>query len=446
MTEASYSTLPPTSGGPSSSSGGRSGCDKLLIGCGLGCGILVLTFGVFAVVAGLWATRPGTQHETTAVVSPEGVAVMKLRDIGEDPGTQEFLTNFLRTMNEASREAQRQDMPENLRWIVDMQGSNDSPAGFNMFLPKDATIAIEPRDEAELAAIENPTEKDELAVVAAVNFRSFVRPIRSLITWAIEQEATTEIRHHGDHKLLPMGPEGWSTFVDGTFVLSNSYAALVGSLDRLDRGDLERTWSGEVPQGDWDFFGVVETGTGAMDVVFEKVRQKNERAARRAAREATEAAREVTDGAAIAEDAAIEITELPEISGHVVLAPPVEPRQFAFGVDLKSADALDSELLYTFDSEADAESYAAYLGEEMEQVRLRGEAEGLVVSTSVIQDATHVTATLAVTGLEDKVAHMADWFVTLEDELEEMAEEAAEAAEAEAAGAAEEDSSSKGSE
>jgi phosphotransacetylase len=74
----------------------------------------------------------------------------------------------------------------------------------------------------------------------------------------------------------------------------------------------------------------------------------------------------------------------------------------------------------------------------MEQVRLRGETEGLVVTASVIQDATRVTATLAVTGLEDKVAQMADWFVTLEDELEELAEEAAEAADTAADEAAEE--------
>lgn len=431
MSEASTHALPPVPGATPPSTSSRSGCDKLLIGCGLGCGVLVLTFGVLAVVLGMWATRPGTQHETTAVVSPDGLAVMKLRDIGEDPGTQEFLTNFLRTMNEASREAQRQDLPENLRWLADMQGANDSPAGFNMFLPKDLTISLEPRDEAELASLRNPSEEDELAFVAAVNFRSFVRPIRWFITWVIEQEATTEVRHHGDHDLLPMGPDGWATFVDGTFVFSNSNAALLASLDRLDRGNVAREWSGEVPPGDWDFFGVVETGADSMDVVFRKVRDKNEREARKARD------RKRDEGGDIEVDA----SEVPEISGaHMVQPPPVEPRQLAFGVDLKSADALDAQMVYAFDSDADAESYAAYLQEEMDQLRLRGEQEGLEVETAVVQNASSVSATLAVTGLEDKVAQMADWFVTMDDEavedivreiekdVEEKAREAEEAA------------------
>lgn len=426
MNEASHTTLPPTPGGPSSTPGGKTGCDKLLIGCGLGCGLLILTFGVFAVVVGMWATRPGTQHETTAVVSPDGVAVMQLRDIAEDAGTQEFLTHFLRTMNEASREAQRQDLPENLRWLVDMQGSNDSPAGFNMFLPKDLTISIEPRDEAELAALVNPTKDDELAFVAAVNFRSFVRPIRSLIQWAIEEEAKSEIRHHGEHKLLPMGPDDWATFVDGTFVLSNSYAALVGSLDRLDRGNVVQSWTAEVPQGDWDFFGVVQTATGSMDVVFEKVRERNERDARRAAESGGEAAGEP-----------IEVTEEPEVSGaHVVAPPSVTPSQFAFGIDLKSADALESRLLYTFTSDDEAETYAVYLEGEMEQLRIRGETEGLTVAATVAQEGTRVTATLAVTGLEDKVGQMTDWFVTIDDEIEDIVREVEEAAEAAAEEAA----------
>lgn len=434
MSEASYSTLPPTPGGPSTTSGSRSGCDKLLIGCGLGCGLLILTFGVFAVVVGMWATRPGTQHETTAVVSPDGVAVMKLRDIAEDAGTQEFLTHFLRTLNEASRESQRQDLPENLRWIVDMQGSNDSPAGFNMFLPKDLTVSLEPRDEAELAAMVNPTEEDEIAFVAAVNFRSFVRPIRSFIQWVIEEEAKTEIRYHADHKLLPMGPNGWATFVDGTFVLSNSYAALTGSLDRLDRGNVVHSWSAEVPQGDWDFFGVVQTGTGAMDVVFEKARERNERDARRAAEQADE-----TTEAPIG--VPVEVTEQPEVSGHVVPPPTVTPSQLAFGIDLKSADALESQLLYTFTSSDEAATYAAYLEAEMEQLRIRGENEGLTVDTTVAQEGDRVTANLAVTGLEDKVGQMADWFVNIEDEIEDLArevEEAAEEAAAEAEAAARE--------
>lgn len=444
MTEASYSPLPPNPGGPSKTAGGRTGCDKLLIGCGLGCGLLVLTFGVFAVVVGMWATRPGTQHETTAVVSPDGVAVMKLRDVAEDTGTQEFLTHFLRTLNEAGREAQRQDLPENLRWIVDMQGSNDSPAGFNMFLPKDLTISIEPRDDDELAALGNPTEEDEFAFVAAVNFRSFVRPIRSLIQWAIEEEAQSEIRHHGDHKMLPMGPNGWATFVDGTFVLSNSYAALVASLDRLDRGNVEHAWSAEVPQGDWDFFGVVQStaggaGANAMEIVFQKARERNERDARRASESGEEpgdVSLDVTPGVPL------EITEEPEVSGaHVVTPPPVTPSQFAFGIDLKSADALEAQLLYTFPSSDDAETYAAYLEGEMEQLRIRGENEGLTVATIVAQDGSRVTASLAVTGLEDKVGQIADWFVTLEDEIEDIArgvENAAEDAAEEAATEAEE--------
>ncbi|MDA8020395.1 MAG: hypothetical protein MPN21_23400 [Thermoanaerobaculia bacterium] len=415
MTEASYSSLPPAPGGPVSSPGGRRGCDKLLIGCGLGCGLLVLTFGVLAVVLGMWATRPGTQHETTAVVSPDGVAVMKLRDIGEDPGVQAFLTNFLHTMNEASREAQRQDLPENLRWLVDMQGSNDSPAGLNMFFPRDVTLSIEPRDEAELAALEHPTSDDELAIVAAINFRSFVRPIRSFITWVIEQDARSEVRYHGDHKVLPMGADDWATFVDGTFFLSGSYSALVAALDRLDRGDVQRGWSGEVPQGDWDFFGVVEMGTDAMDVVFEDVRERN-------AKHASEMS---GDGAAVA----LEVEEQPEVGGTPVGTAPVEPLQFAFGVDLKSADAVDGEMLYSFDSEADARVYSLYLEEEMEQLRLRGENEGLAVETSVIQDVSRVNVTLAVSGLEDKVAEMIDWFVTLDETaIEEIVREVEESA------------------
>jgi hypothetical protein len=177
-----------------------------------------------------------------------------------------------------------------------------------------------------------------------------------------------------------------------------------------------------VPAGNWDFFGVLNEGADVMQVVFDKVRRKN---AEEAADRASEAAGKAGDLEAP------EVTIQPEVSGEPVeelerrvSSPTDVVEQLAFGIDLESADALQAELLYTLADDAAAVRYGAYLAEEMEQLRIRGEGEGLTVETSIAVDANQVTAHVAVTGMEDKVAEIAEGLSTLnEQRVQEVVEE-----------------------
>lgn len=406
----------PTSSTPSSRrpsrpvpDGSTSGCDKFLVGCGLGCGVLLILGIVAAVGAALWVFRPGTQHETATVVAEESVATLRLEDVGRDQGTQEFLTHAINTFNEANRQIRRENMPENMRWLSDLGNQDANPAGMNMFFPRDLTLSFEERDPEELAAMGNPGTVDDLAIVGAVNFRSFVRPIRMIFEFAAERDETARIRPHGEHRLLGLERNAWICFVDGTLYFSGSPSALEAALDRLDRGEVNRLWTAEIPEGDWDVAGTLEEGSHMIEEIL--AWSLDPKASlddlERRAREAEKVAE--GDGTETAEDAPAD-HPLPRLDPR--LGDPDEVvGELAFGADIRSADAVTVVFHLELQSAEWAERYAEVLREKWQERADRVAEEGLDLGYDVRVEGSKVVGEADLVGLEGWIERKADELV-----------------------------------
>jgi hypothetical protein len=134
-------------------------------------------------------------------------------------------------------------------WIRQMQqmGAAGSPsAGLRMFLPRQATISLEPSTEG----------RDEPAVVAAVNPRGMT----NLLHFVLARGNTLQGQHRG-HDLLRLSDHAWGSLLGGTLLVSNEEEALRHGIDRV----LDGTPTSAPPPPDlgvpahqWDLTGTVE--------------------------------------------------------------------------------------------------------------------------------------------------------------------------------------------
>ncbi len=196
-----------------------SGCGKWAIGCAIGCGALVLLVVIAAGVGSWWAVRPGKQHATAAVVSPQTSGTFAVGDLGSDPGVTALIDNFMR---EAQRQ-QNRDAPDWVRQMQQMSAASGSPStGLRMFLPRQATVSLEPSTQG----------RDDPAVVAALNPRGFTRVLHFFLA-----RGDTLVGKHRGHDVLKLDDNAWGSLVGGTLLVANEEQALHRGIDRfLDGG------------------------------------------------------------------------------------------------------------------------------------------------------------------------------------------------------------------
>lgn len=237
------------------------GLEKVLIGCAVGCGVLI----VGALVAGglgfFWVYSPGEQIATDRIVGDGVAGVVKLSEVADDPGVQALLTKVLRTVNEVNRRQQEDTLPESMRWLARLQRQ---PSGRDLrnLIPKEATIVFEPAAAGEDAPF-----------VVAVNPRAMVRAFKAMLDLASRADENEEIRaEHRGHRIYLMGKnddDGALAFVAGTVLFSNSRAALERAIDRIEDGpataaDVGQRLGRDLPEGDWDAVGVLGNQGGLV--------------------------------------------------------------------------------------------------------------------------------------------------------------------------------------
>lgn len=217
---------------------------KTAIGCAIGCGGLIVLSLIGGGIGAWWMVRPGKQQATVAVVSPQSTGAFNVGDLAADPGVTAVADRFMR---EAQRQQQR-DMPP---WIRQMQqmgaaGAGSPSAGLRMFLPRQATISLEPSTEG----------RDEPAVVAALNPRGMT----NLLHFVLARGNTLQGQHRG-HDLLRLSDNAWASLLGGTLLVSNEEEALRHGIDRV----LDGTPGSAPPPADlglpphqWDLTGTVE--------------------------------------------------------------------------------------------------------------------------------------------------------------------------------------------
>jgi len=146
-----------------------------------------------------------------------------------------------------------------LSWIRQMQqmGAAGSPsAGLRMFLPRQATVSLEPSTEG----------RDEPAVVAALNPRGMTNLLHFVLA-----RGNTLVGQHRGHDVLRLSDHAWGSLLGGTLLVSNEEEALHHGIDRV----LDGAASAAPPPPDlgqpahqWDLTGTVDESDRELATVL----------------------------------------------------------------------------------------------------------------------------------------------------------------------------------
>lgn len=232
--------------------------EKLLLGCAMGCGALVLVGLAAGGFGAFWFFTPGKQVATDLIVGEESLGVFRTDELATDPGTQALLTKVGRAFGDLNRRHQQATLPEEMKWLSGLQRS-PSARDFNRFIPREATLVLEPgRDDVP-------------DFVLAANFRTMVRPIKAMVSLAARgengQDSSFDYRGHVVHRVPLDGGEGAVTFVDSTLLFASARPALEKAIDRIeDRAESPGmgTLAPGLPEGDWDGVGFLHEASAAV--------------------------------------------------------------------------------------------------------------------------------------------------------------------------------------
>lgn len=239
---------------------GLGGFEKVLIGCAVGCGILVV-IGILAAAGGAyWFFSPGEQVATDAIAGDDSLAMVHMTELADDPGAQALLTKVLVRFDEISRRQQQENLPESMRWISNLPRQSPSSRDLAMYIPKEVTLTLERSDHGGRPDF-----------VVAANLRTMVRPIKAGLALIGRGEGDPNFHsQHRGHDVYHMEHNAFVGFVENTLLFSDAAPALERAIDRIVAGGeapapvrpLRVKLS--TPQGDWDASGVLSNEDGLL--------------------------------------------------------------------------------------------------------------------------------------------------------------------------------------
>ncbi|MEM9596660.1 MAG: hypothetical protein AAGD06_20495 [Acidobacteriota bacterium] len=358
------STVAP--GDISGSSGGKRGLsrgDKWLIGCGLGCVGLLVVGLLAAMVGGFWFLRPGTQHPTAVAEGPGSIGVIRLHDVGEDPGAKEMMTYLVQTLQDVDRRHKKEQLPESMRWLADLQGQEQGTGGLEMLLPREATLAFEPR-----GADADP------AWVLALNIRAMARPLRLLWKTMARGESGEEQTHLGQ-QIVALDGETWSAFYDSTLLVSDHLPSLRAALDRIATGSQGGDPGGTRaagPEGTWDVEGSLSNHDDGVARFLE----------------------------------AMVVREL----GDAEIVPPAsgDDLELSFGVDIASKDAVQGRLVLRCADVREAVAWLGFLEPRLDYLRDDARRKGLELTVQPKAAGADVEIPFELSGIAARIDEMAN--------------------------------------
>ncbi|HET9315842.1 MAG TPA: hypothetical protein VFQ51_09645 [Vicinamibacteria bacterium] len=325
----------------------RSPWGKVLIGCAIVGGLVVLA-GVAAVAFGLyWMTSAGRHYPPAAVASPQSQGVIRVGDLAGDAGARALLTRLFTRMQEAGRG----DAPQLPEWMRRMQ-AYQARQGISQWLPREATMSMEPDPEGVPR------------IVLAANMKGFVRPIRMAITQAMKGDRKSSVTRHGEHEVLNFGTDTSLCFMDGTLVVSYHPSVMEPALDRLGAASPSPSAPPDARAlpGRWDLNGWLGEETGAG----------------------------VLMGLLASPDNTFSSAE-----------PPLEGlRDVRFGIDIESEDDARVAGEVGFADAASAAGAEPWLARGLADLRTRIEPSGLSATTTDAVDGDRVRFELKVRGLQ----------------------------------------------
>jgi hypothetical protein len=306
-----------------------------LTGCMIGCGGFLLLCMIFMVIASWWAFKPGRQWATDAIWQDGAIAYFRMDDPLADEGAKAVLATIWRASMEADARETRRNMPEGWEWLanLDRQPAQGDTAGLNFILPSQISVAIVPADADAAELDDSGTD-----MVAAMNFRLFVRPVKTFIEWIASNPSEGERPSipHGRFQILDMDRGHYMAFADSTVLMGSSLPALKAALDRVDRGETT-TLGVDLPPGRWDLVGHSSNEKGGVERTLAML----------AGWSGDEWSTEELDAEAVPEDS-VEVASPAEAEEPPVEAAPDAPSlgdaDLSWGIDFVSADLAQAGL------------------------------------------------------------------------------------------------------
>ena len=223
-------TVPTAGGSPVSPPARTSPWLKMLVGCGVGCGVVVLLAAAGFFAAGWWAVAPGAQVDTGRIAGGESLGVVRSGRLADDPGVRELIENAVVAVQRASNERNREVMPEPLRWMQGLGQARGGSAGLGLWIPREITVTVERGDRP-----------GHPGVVCALNLSAFPRLVRFVIELAKKPGTGGEAPIHYRGRRIDLLNEACVSSAGGTLLFATDLAAMKRALDRLDGRPRART-------------------------------------------------------------------------------------------------------------------------------------------------------------------------------------------------------------
>jgi len=239
---------------------------KVLIGCGIGCGVIVLLSLLIGGLTVWWILTPGDQVSTTRILGPDSLGAIKVRNISENQGVMEFITFFFQEAQKYEDRGSSAELPQFIEKIRQYQQSRQNPAQWLKYLaPREITLSV------------NSDDLGTAHFVVAANLNMGARMVKTAfkIFSSVDEENEENIisTPNGDLiKLDDRDPEtgtkinkGVVGFHKGTILFSDDITSAKSGLERLVHGDdsgelrisLEEPFDA-LKVGEWLAYGVLD--------------------------------------------------------------------------------------------------------------------------------------------------------------------------------------------
>ena len=202
---------------------------KVLIGCGLGCGFLLL-LGVGSCIGfGVWINSPGDLLEPTSLVGDATTGYVEWTMQLEDPGTSEFV-ELLISRFQGIRESSGMPLPGGLGDRLNEMQSNRDAKKLRALFPMTVAWTLQPG--------ESPEDDLHMVTVSSKKFDHQMTLVDWIVGWAMRRDSDGDVEKYRGENLYRIVLDGQvSTFAffirsGDVFVTSDIQAARI-AVDRL---------------------------------------------------------------------------------------------------------------------------------------------------------------------------------------------------------------------
>lgn len=246
---------------PPPARGGIPSWGKAVIVTGLGCGVAGFIVLLCVIGLTLWMLLPGRQIDTTGIAGKGTEAVLIYRNMEGKTGIGALINRFFVEMQKAQSEVQQQQVPESLRWLVDLQGRQNqkSMAALRVYIPREVTVSIEGGGGDYVRN-----------TFVAVNPSMLTGMFELMFDATAGMTPDAKPRTHNGHDYLVMKNDSAICFHGGTILWAQMAGGMPLLLDRIDGKSPPGKVGGAVKKliakdGMWDVLAVIDDGGGVTD-------------------------------------------------------------------------------------------------------------------------------------------------------------------------------------